>query len=147
MVSPTDRGVGPPEIMRSDLESQCSEQIVNQYKVKIYGNWHGIPDMTEDDSKDVTFVDHSEEFQDPREPGSRKRPHEVSLPDPQLIAIHAAIAGVLHMSGAGGFFDNLFEKLGGDGDTALPVTWDEFETGIKLAEIRHTLRLPLLTAY
>ena len=95
----------------------------------------------------MTFVDHSAEFQIPREPGSRKIPHKVSLPDPQLIAIHAAIAGILHMSGAGGFFDILFEKLGGDGDLAMPLTWDEFETGIKLAEIRHTLRSPLLPAF
>jgi hypothetical protein len=76
--------------------------------------------------------------------GSRKRLREISLPNPKFLSIHAAIAGVLHTSGAGDFLDELFEKYGQD-DLVGPVTWEDFEDSIKLAEIRQTLELPLIT--
>ncbi|KIJ91979.1 hypothetical protein K443DRAFT_126075 [Laccaria amethystina LaAM-08-1] len=54
----------------------------------------------------VTFADHSGDFI----PGSsRKKPRSIPLPNPRYLAIHAAIAGILHMSGAGKFFDELLE--------------------------------------
>ncbi|KAF8187133.1 hypothetical protein BJ912DRAFT_1042888 [Pholiota molesta] len=56
----------------------------------------------------------------------------IALPNPDYLAVHAAIAGILHTSGAGEFFDEVLE--GRDGsmdseDTAVPPvrSWPELE--------------------
>lgn len=59
----------------------------------------------------VTFRDHSDDF---NSDSSRKRKRPVSLPNPDYIAIHTTIAGVLNMSGAGRFFDELLDKYKDD---------------------------------
>jgi hypothetical protein len=55
----------------------------------------------------VTFEDHSGDF---ISGSSRKRLRSIPLPSPHYLAIHAAIAEVLHMSGAGKFFDELLKE-------------------------------------
>lgn len=98
---------------------------------------HGIDDMTEADSKVIEFKDHSEEFQTGQEKSLCKMPREVSLPDPRYIKIHAAIAGILHMSGANRFFDELLNKFG---DDALAVrSWEEFDKVVETAKLRQEL--------
>jgi hypothetical protein len=50
------------------------------------------------------------------------------MPDPHHIAIHAAIAGVLNMSGAGRFFDELLSKYKDDeGNVPAVRSWSELE--------------------
>jgi hypothetical protein len=74
----------------------------------------------------VTFVDHSNDFSSG---SSRKRNRTFDLPNPQYIAIHAAIAGVLDMSGAGRFLDELLDKYKDDEDKVSAVrSWPELET-------------------
>ena len=55
----------------------------------------------------ITFEDHSGDF---ISGSSRKEPRSIPLPNPHYLAIHAAIAGVLHMSGAVKFFDELLNE-------------------------------------
>jgi hypothetical protein len=72
----------------------------------------------------LEFKDHSGEF----ETGM-----EVTLPDPLYIRIHAAIAGVLHMSGAGKFLDELFEKFN-EGGSSEVLSWDDFGRHLEIAD-------------
>jgi len=73
----------------------------------------------------VTFIDHSDEF---FQGSSRKRGRPIDLPNPMYIAIHAAIAGVMNMSGAGKFFDELLDKYKDDEGGVPPVrSWPELE--------------------
>lgn len=74
----------------------------------------------------ITFKDHtvdSEVVQQQTAPsGSEaqrppKRPHEavgVDLPDPELLRLHAALTGVLRMSGAAEVFQLIMERRGPD---------------------------------
>ena len=55
----------------------------------------------------VAFEDHSGDF---ISGSSCKEPRTIPLPNPHYLAIHAAIAGALHMSGAGQFFDELLNE-------------------------------------
>ncbi|KXN86445.1 hypothetical protein AN958_10101, partial [Leucoagaricus sp. SymC.cos] len=74
----------------------------------------------------ITFKDHSNDFSDTT--GKLKRKAPVDLPNPRYIEIHAAIAGILHMSGAGKFFDELLGKYKEDEDKVSPVrSWPELE--------------------
>lgn len=77
----------------------------------------------------MVFRDRTEDL---LQPGPRKRHRPIDLPDPRFIAIHAGIAGILHMSGAGKFFDELLDKYQGEGGSASPVRWENFElyTGV-----------------
>ncbi|EDR06274.1 uncharacterized protein LACBIDRAFT_328943 [Laccaria bicolor S238N-H82] len=59
------------------------------------------------ENKLITFEDHSGDF---ISGSSRKRPRSIPLPNPHYLAIHAAIAGILHMSGAGKFFNELLKE-------------------------------------
>ena len=94
-------------------------KAVNTYRVEIYGqSGLGLFGLRRDSSKIITFVDRSNEFQTSELLGLR----EIPLPNPKFFAIHAAIAGVLHTSGAGKFLDELLEKYGQD-DLVGPVTW------------------------
>jgi len=75
----------------------------------------------------VIFVDHSEG-------PTRKRGRPIDLPNPNYIAIHAAIAEVLNMSGAGRFFDELLDKFK-DAEGKVPAvrSWPDLE-GLILRE-------------
>ena len=59
------------------------------------------------ENKLTTFEDHSGDF---ISVSSCKEPRCIPLPNPHYLAIHAAIAGVLHTSGAGKFFDELLNE-------------------------------------
>jgi len=73
----------------------------------------------------VTFVDHSNDFPS----GSNHKSNRTfDLPNPQCIAIHAAIAGVLNMSGAGRFFDELLDKYKDAEGIPAVRSWPELET-------------------
>ena len=73
----------------------------------------------------VTFEDHSGDF---IAGSSRKRRRSIPLPNPHYLAIHAAIAGVLHMSGAGRFFDELLDDYKDDEDKIRPIrSWLDLE--------------------
>ena len=101
--------------------------------------------MTKHQTKVVEFKDHTGEFQADRGQSSRrKRPREVPLPEPHYIRLHATIAGVLHMSGAGKFLDELLEKYDdGDGSSAVQ-SWEDFDRVVQLAGIRG---LPMLAVH
>jgi hypothetical protein len=74
----------------------------------------------------ISFKDHSNDFSSD---STRKRRRPVDMPDPHYIAIHAAIAGVLNMSGAGRFFDELLSKYkDDDGNVPAVRSWPELET-------------------
>ena len=64
--------------------------------------------MWKTDQDPVVFVDRSSDFTVPA--NNRKRVRSSSLPDPEFIRIHAAITGILNMSGAGKFFHELLDK-------------------------------------
>ncbi|KDR73280.1 hypothetical protein GALMADRAFT_142402 [Galerina marginata CBS 339.88] len=79
------------------------------------------------DNNRITFEDHSNDFSDSTRKLKRKAP--VDLPNPHYIQIHAAIAGILNMSGAGRFFDELLDKYKDDEDRVSAVRcWPELET-------------------
>ena len=52
----------------------------------------------------IIFKDCSNHFNPPSNP---KRNRPISLPNPENIRIHAAIADILNVSGAGNFFDEV----------------------------------------
>ena len=93
------------------------------YELKIFKD-RGLLRKPQDNR--VTFVDHSDEFS---QKATDKRSHPIDLPNPNYFAIHAAIAGVLNMSGAGRFFDELLDKFKDDEGDVPPVrSWPELET-------------------
>jgi hypothetical protein len=51
----------------------------------------------------------------------------ISLPDPEFIRIHAAITGILNMSGAGKFFDELLDKYRDCGGSAPSPSWKDLQ--------------------
>ena len=75
------------------------------YTVKVF-NGVGILRCPPDDL--VTFRDQSNDFT--HSGSSQKQNRDIPLPNPRYLAIHAAIAGILHMSAAGKFFDELLDK-------------------------------------
>jgi hypothetical protein len=96
--------------------------------------------MSRTDSKFVEFQDHSQEFQtSDEEKPLRKRRHEVPLPDPHYLRIHAAVAGIMHMSGAGRFFGELLDKFGNQGGSSAVRSWEEFEKVVERANLREGL--------
>jgi hypothetical protein len=73
----------------------------------------------------ISFEDYSNDF---LSGSTRKRNPPVDLPDPHHIAIHAAIAEVLNLSGAGRFFDELLAKYKDDeGKVPAVRSWAELE--------------------
>ncbi|KAK7676795.1 hypothetical protein QCA50_020263 [Cerrena zonata] len=97
----------------------------NEYNIRVYNRdraclrarrWERPHDPP------VVFRDRSGEFL-----RTQKRSRTLSVPDPRFIAIHAAIAGILHMSGAGEFFDELLMKFFDDDGLAPLVRWQDFE--------------------
>ena len=64
----------------------------------------------------------------------------LSLPNPDYIAIHATIAGVLNMSGAGRFFDELLDKYKDDEGKVPPVrSWSELEKVMEEEMLRESV--------
>ncbi len=98
---------------------------------------------------EVTFQDHSTESADELEssgPSSATRrstrqnniecqPQLIALPNPKYFRIHNAIAGVLHMSGAGGFLDEIIKEYdrSGGSSKAVPVGDDLWEYVLRLS--------------
>jgi len=91
--------------------------------------------------KRITFTDSSALYSEPSSPPRKKKrttrsgdageeiqevQQGVALPNPLFFRIHSAIAGVLHMSGAGEEIDAAVKRAGGAGASAVPVG-DDFE--------------------
>ena len=89
----------------------------------------------------VTFRDHSNDFSSEPSGSSRKRKRPaVALPNPKYIAIHATLAGVLNMSGAGRFFDELLDKYKDDEGNVPPVrSWPELEKVMEEEMLRESV--------
>ncbi|RDB17756.1 hypothetical protein Hypma_001070 [Hypsizygus marmoreus] len=127
-----------------DRFAWCLEktEVENRYTVNIFDEYkHSIFGLTKGQVKVVEFEDHSDEFRSDEERSSPlKRSLGVPLPDPHYISIHAAIAGVLHMSGAGKFLDELLDKFdsNGVGSSAVP-SWEDLCGGVQLADVRKGL--------
>jgi hypothetical protein len=73
----------------------------------------------------ITFVDHSNDL---LSGSTSKKNRPVDLPDPHYIAIHAAMAEILHMSGAGRFFNKLLSKYKDAEGISTVRSWPELET-------------------
>lgn len=87
----------------------------------------------------MEFKDHSEEFQSDQRTFHRKRKREVPLPDPHYIRIHAAVAGILHMSAAGKFFDELLAKFGDQDGSSAVRSWEQFGNVVDTLMLRKSL--------
>ncbi|KAF4611198.1 hypothetical protein D9613_007133 [Agrocybe pediades] len=97
-------------------------EMANVYDLKIHSK--RITILKKPENNQVSFKDHSSEFA--MDSTHNHRP--VNLPDPRYIAIHAAIAGILHMSGAGIFFDELLHKYRDEeGNSPAVRSWSELE--------------------
>ncbi|KAF8334354.1 hypothetical protein F5887DRAFT_1108277 [Amanita rubescens] len=83
-------------------------------------SWDKIPGLEE---SIVKFEDHSHKHRAPLQPhpahnyhlrsGQQEpsiTPSGVDLPDPEFIAIHAAVTNIMHMSGAAGFIDYVLRR-------------------------------------
>lgn len=112
-----------------------AQPLTNKYKVKIYGILHGIG-LREGELRIIEFTDHSEEFGNDK---GRKRRLKPELPNPQYLKIHAAVAGILHMSGAGKFFDELLRKFGDQDGSPTVRSWEEFERVVDTANLKKGL--------
>ncbi|PPQ82963.1 hypothetical protein CVT26_005376, partial [Gymnopilus dilepis] len=118
----------------------CLEKTdVNTYKVqRVSSKGTGLISRLDKDAL-VVFEDKSSQFlQAPS--NSLKRSFPISLPDEKLIAIHAAIAGLMHMSGAGRFFDELFRRYIDDDDSTPLIQWIDLEKAVNLEETRDLLK-------
>ncbi|KJA17722.1 hypothetical protein HYPSUDRAFT_205951 [Hypholoma sublateritium FD-334 SS-4] len=91
----------------------------NVYAVKVYDEGR-IEDTFS--GKLVAFRDNSGD-PDSSDASPRILHRPIALPNPSYIAVHAAIAGILHQSAAGTFFDALLDTCGG----RAVRTWDELE--------------------
>ncbi|KAF8879917.1 hypothetical protein BD779DRAFT_1676133 [Infundibulicybe gibba] len=120
----------------------CLEET--DYKLEIYGGAHGLSGMRPGDSKIIEFGDRSAEFQagqpEPVGKHSCEERHEIPVPDPRYLRIHAAIAGVLHMSGAGKFFYEIVREWYEDEEGFSAVqSWEELERVVDVAELEEQL--------
>ena len=88
----------------------------------------------------ITFRDRSNDFS----PSSisRKRNRDIPLPNPRYLAIHAAVAEILHTSAAGEFFDSLLKKFKDDEDEDHPVkSWTDLERLMEEDVLRDSVEL------
>jgi len=76
-------------------------QQANVYQIKFYTPFKPAPHLNE-----VIFRDHTASG--------------IPLPNPAFLSLHAAICGVLHMSGAGEDIDNIVRDLRKDGEGRIP---------------------------
>lgn len=74
----------------------------------------------------IHFKDHINDFSD--DPASTNNQRVISLPNPHRIAIHSAIAEILHTSGAGRFFDELLKEYRSRDERYAVRSWSELET-------------------
>ncbi|KAF9035289.1 hypothetical protein BJ165DRAFT_1615629 [Panaeolus papilionaceus] len=106
----------------------------NVYRIKIFKYENAIIRRPAKDL--VSFVDKSVSDST----GTRKRSRPVDLPNPHYLAIHAAIAGVLNMSGAGKFFDELFTMYrDGEGNAPAVRCWEEMEEWMDHTMLRESV--------
>lgn len=91
--------------------------------MKVYNN---ISIMGLSERSSIHFKDHSNDFS---VDSVRKRKRSIALPNPHYVAIHSALAEILHVSGAGRFFDKLLTGYR-DEDGSFPAvrSWSELET-------------------
>ncbi|KAF8956807.1 hypothetical protein BDZ97DRAFT_1737811 [Flammula alnicola] len=116
-------------------------QVDNEYTVKIFTDRRLFGFYGRSADALVTFRDRSGEF---RSSKSQKRVREIALPDPHLISIHAAIAGILHMSGAGKFFDELLDRYQDKDRDVPPVrSWPDLEKVIGEEALRDSVTATL----
>lgn len=118
-------------------------QVENKYRINILSNAHGILRKDGKIPNDVEFKDKSANFQpNPEQPSSQSLKN-IALPSPHFISIHAAIAGILHVSGTGNFLDELFHKFKPTGPALH--SWDKFDKTVQhylLREKLSTLLVP-----
>jgi hypothetical protein len=109
-----------PQLTSHNLRRIQKEHV---YDLKVFVDRNFI---RKPENNRITFVDRSNDF---LPDSTRKRGRPVDLPDPRYIEIHAAIAGILNMSGAGKFFDELLDKYQDDeGNVPGVRCWPELET-------------------
>ena len=94
-----------------------------------------------DPNAPVIFEDKSIRFFSPAD--ARKWSRSIPLPDPNLIAIHAAIAGILNMSGAGKIFDELLDKYRDRDDLTPLLRWLDVENMFMTEMMREMLQTSL----
>ncbi|KAF8867688.1 hypothetical protein CPB84DRAFT_1970401 [Gymnopilus junonius] len=104
------------------------------YDLKIFED-EGI--LRQPENNRISFHDHSNDF---LSDSTCKRNLPVNLPDHHHIAIHAAIAEVLNMSGAGRFFDELLaEYKGNKGKMPSVRSWLELEALMEEVLLRESI--------
>lgn len=104
------------------------------YSLKIYdhSSIFRLPD-----NNLIRFEDHSDEFP-PK--STCQRTCSVALPNPRWIALHSALAGVLHLSGARKFFEALLNKyLDEEGNAPAVQSWLEFEGLMEKESLRESI--------
>ncbi|THH32739.1 hypothetical protein EUX98_g1429 [Antrodiella citrinella] len=65
------------------------------------------------------------------------------LPNPLFIELHATIARIFRMSGAGKFFENLLSQYPPTGNSILASTWADMERQIKLHDLSSQIKAGL----
>ncbi len=107
------------------------------YAVKVFVNV-GIIRMPPDGL--ITFRDRSNDFSLSSTSHEQKR--DIPLPNPRYLAIHAAVAEILHMSAAGQFFDDLLKKFKDSEDEDHSVKyWSDLERLMEEDALRDSVEL------
>ncbi|TFK60526.1 hypothetical protein BDN72DRAFT_850467 [Pluteus cervinus] len=86
----------------------------------------------------VEFKDHRRESAQLR--GEKTLPPAIPLPDPLFFKIHAAVGGILKMSGAGKFFDELLAKYDHDKDPMGAPSFDDVVRSLGATEFGEEFR-------
>ena len=92
-----------------------------------------LDDLFKDKSRTVVFSDKTPDVGT----GNKRKRRGGELPNPKFIEIHAAIAQVLHTSGAGTFFAAVADKVGEKGVGAR--SWAEMERKLELHSLTTAL--------
>ena len=72
--------------------------------------------------------------------GNKRKQSVTELPNAKFIEIHAAMAQVLHPSGAGEFFDALSAKVGEyRGSAESSPSWGEMEEKLEVQSLKSAL--------
>ena len=72
--------------------------------------------------------------------GNKRKQSVTELTNAKFIEIHAAMARVLHLSGAGEFFDALSAKVGGyHGSAESSRSWGEMEEKLEVQSLKSAL--------
>lgn len=83
----------------------------------------------------VLFADMSAQFS---HPNTTNHHRALDVPNPQFLAIHAAIGGILQMSGASAFFDRLLDDYSYE-DSMPVIRWEDLERAETHKEIRESV--------